>query len=396
MTVLATAAEKSGVRASSRAAGFRVELLTDWAQASIRWGAFDPPTAFQHPQWYRSWYLAFASTAGVDPLIAVVTDAETGERAALLPLIRRRQGGLRIVEFADLDLTDFNAPLLGPAAPRDAAMARRFWRDLLCALRKWRGGADLVRLRKMPSTLADTANPLALLGAAGPSPVNGNLLAIGDDYRDWRYGIDTKVRKELERSWRVFTRDPSAAFRIAANPDEALDILAVTEVQQGSRLENLGLSYMLDNEDCAAFYRDLVREGIAGGYALVTALTAGDEVVATLLGIRCGARYVMLRISNAGEKWSMCSPGRLIIDRNIQALHQDGVREFDFSIGNYSYKRRFGPKRTPLIDLSAALSWRGRPHALRDRAKHVLRRYPKLSTRLKHLFGKSLSSREED
>ncbi len=45
------------------------------------------------------------------------------ERAALLPLIRHRQSSLRIVEFADLNLTDFNAPLLGPAAPRDEVTA---------------------------------------------------------------------------------------------------------------------------------------------------------------------------------------------------------------------------------------------------------------------------------
>ena len=75
---------------------------------------------------------------------------------------------------------------------------------------------------------------------------------------------------------------------------------------------------------------------------VVSALTVGEEVVATLLGVRNGSRYVMVRFSNAGEKWSTCSPGRLVIERTMAALHADGVREFDFSIGNYSYKRRFG------------------------------------------------------
>ena len=41
----------------------------------------------------------------------------------------------------------------------------------------------------------------------------------------------------------------------------------------------------------------------------------------------------MVRISNAGDKWSNCSPGRLIIERTMAALHRDGVREFDFSFG---------------------------------------------------------------
>ena len=86
---------------------------------------------------------------------------------------------------------------------------------------------------------------------------------------------------------------------------------------------------------------------------------ASEEGVATLLGI--GSRCVMIRISNAGEKWSNCSPGRLIIERTMAALHRDGVRAFDFSVGNYAYKRRFGVTRLPLIDISAALSWRGGP-----------------------------------
>ncbi|MCA6126119.1 GNAT family N-acetyltransferase [Bradyrhizobium sp. WSM 1704] len=396
MTVLTTTVEKFGVRASSNAVGFRVELVSDWAQAVARWGTIDPPTAFQHPQWHASWYRAFAATDGVDPLIAVVTDAATGERAALLPLIRHRQGRLHIVEFADLNLTDFNAPLLGPAAPRDAAMARQLWRDLQMALRRSRGGADLIRLRKMPIRLASRSNPLALLDGVGPSVVNGNLLVIGDDYAAWRHqGLSRKVRKGLGRSWRVFTRNPSAAFRIAADTGEALNLLLVTEVQQGARLASLGLNYVLDNEDCTAFYRDLVREGTPSGYALMTALVTRDEVVATLLGIRTGSRYVMIRISNAGEKWSACSPGRLIIDRTIAALHTDGVREFDFSIGNYSYKRRFRPQRTPLVDVSASLSWRGRPHALRDRAVLTLRHYPKLTARLKQALGKATPSRED-
>jgi hypothetical protein len=118
------------------------------------------------------------------------------------------------------------------------------------------------------------------------------------------------------------------------------------------------------------------------------------KAVATLLGIRCGARYVMIRISNAGDKWSNCSPGRLIIERTMAALHRDGVREFDFSIGNYAYKRRFGVTRLPLVDVSAALSWRGLPYALRDRAARELRSYPKLSAWLKRALGKPLSREE--
>jgi CelD/BcsL family acetyltransferase involved in cellulose biosynthesis len=394
MTVLTTSTGQVAARSTRRAAGFRVELVRDWRQAVARWYDINPSTPFQHPQWYDAWYAAFARAEGVTPLIAVVADASTGEPAALLPLIRRRQNNIAIVEFADLDLTDYNAPILGSAAPRDAKAARALWRSLLSALRRMPDRADLIRLRKVPVDLDGKPNPIALLGAAGPCPLNGNLVATGQDYDAWRYTLEKTVRKELERSWRVFTRDPAASFAIITDTDEALRILSATEVQQGTRMQSLGLNYILNDETCAAFYRNLVRDGVGNGYALVSALMVGDEVVATLLGIRTGSRYVMIRISNAGEKWSNCSPGRLIIERTMAALHRDGVRAFDFSVGNYAYKRRFGVTRLPLIDISAALSWRGWPLALRDRAVGTLRNHPQLDARLRSVFGKPLPDEE--
>jgi CelD/BcsL family acetyltransferase involved in cellulose biosynthesis len=254
--------------------------------------------------------------------------------------------------------------------------------------------ADLIRLRKIPVDLDGKPNPIVLLDAGGPCSLNGNLVTTGEDYDVWRYTLEKTVRKELERSWRVFTRDPAASFAIITDPDEALRILSTTEVQQGTRMQGLGRNYVLNDETSAAFYRNLVRDGVDNGYALVSALTAGNEVVATLLGIRTGSRYVMIRISNAGDKWSNCSPGRLIIERTMAALHRDGVREFDFSVGNYAYKRRFGVTRLPLIDVSAALSWRGWPYALRDRMVRAVRNYPRLDGWLKRTLGKPLSHEE--
>jgi CelD/BcsL family acetyltransferase involved in cellulose biosynthesis len=394
MSVLTTTVGRWSAQAVVRRTGYRIELLADWRQAAAAWGALESPTPFQHSQWIEGWYGAFANLRGIVPLIAVITEASTGERAALLPLIARRQDGIRIVEFADLDLTDYNAPVLGPAAPRDAKSTCRMWRDLRAALRTVPGGADLVRLRKLPADLDGRPNPLAMLDGAGPCSLNGNLVITGEDFDAWRHRLERTTRKELERSWRVFTRHPEAGFRLAADANEALTILATTELQQGTRMQSLGLNFILNEERCAGFYRGLVRDGTASGYAVVSALTACEEIVATLLGLRIGSRYVMIRISNAGGKWSNCSPGRLIIERTMAALHADGVREFDFSIGNYAYKRRFGVTRTALVDLSAALSWRGLPHALRDRVARRLRRYPQFAAVLKRALGKP-PSREE-
>jgi CelD/BcsL family acetyltransferase involved in cellulose biosynthesis len=246
----------------------------------------------------------------------------------------------------------------------------------------------------MPADLDGGPNPLTLLDQAKPSSLNGNVVVTGEDFDAYRFSLERTVRKELERSWRVFRRDPSAAFQIVSDSNHALRVLATMEIQQGARMQHLGLNFILNGETCAAFYRNLVGENLRGGYVVLSALTAGEEVVATLLGIRVDSRYVMVRISNAGEKWSNCSPGRLIIERTMAALHRDGVRQFDFSVGNYAYTRRFGVVPLPLADITAALSWRGLPYAWRDRAVRELRRHPRLAAQVGRALGRS-PSREE-
>ena len=47
-----------------------------------------------------------------------------------------------------------------------------------------------------------------------------------------------------------------------------------------------------------------------------------------------------------------------------------------------------------LADLSAALSWRGLPYALRDRAARELRNFPKLTAAIKRALGKPVSREE--
>src|SRR5512147_1774228 len=68
MSVLTTTAGRWGTRAVARRTGYRIELLADWPQAAAGWGAVDPSTPFQHPQWVAAWYGAFADTPGIEPL----------------------------------------------------------------------------------------------------------------------------------------------------------------------------------------------------------------------------------------------------------------------------------------------------------------------------------------
>jgi CelD/BcsL family acetyltransferase involved in cellulose biosynthesis len=379
--------EEAGRPAASSAASFRVEFVRDWALAAARWNNTGEATSFQHSHWLDTWYRAFDTVA---PLIALISDTVTQRDVALVPLICRSHHGVRLVEFADLGVSDYNAPILACGAPRDSARLHAIGRALLAALRRLPDRPDLIRLKKMPAEIRGRPNPLVASGWNGSSSLNGNLVEVGDDFAIYSASIK---KMQLPRCWRVFTRHPGARFRIATTVDEALRFIEVLDIQQRDRMKQLGLRFVLDDIRHAKFYRDVVSRGVVEGYAVVSALICDDGIVATTMGLRRGTNYSLLRTSNAGGQWSNCSPGLLCVERTMAVLHDQGVRHFDLSIGNYDYKRRFGAKPLPLTDVSIALSWRGVPYVLRDRTAQGLRRYPRLADRVRRAVGPFATAR---
>src|SRR5215207_5754951 len=80
------------------------------ALARVTTGA-EAATAFQGETWLRNWYATIGPTVG-EPLLLSVIDRHSGALALALPLVRRRRGRLRVIEFSDDDVSDANAPLL--------------------------------------------------------------------------------------------------------------------------------------------------------------------------------------------------------------------------------------------------------------------------------------------
>ncbi|WP_375305819.1 GNAT family N-acetyltransferase [Bradyrhizobium sp. A11] len=368
---------------ASTTSGLAIDFVRDWRQVASRLSA-GHRTAFQHGYWLEAWYQAFDDVA---PLIAVICDAATGKEIAIVPMISHVRRGIRIVEFADLGVSDNNAPIVAPNAALDAAAANAIGTALVEALRALPDRFDLLRLRKMPVQVGGKPNPLVTLGRIGSCSLNGNLVLMGDDYGAYQASIK---RMQMPRCWRVFDRHQGARFEIATDVARARELLDVMDVQQQARMQKLGSPFVLNDETHARFYREVIHQGLDEGYAVVSALVCDEGIIGTSFGIRQGATYYLLRISHAGDSWSSCSPGLLIIERTMAALHAKGVRRFDLSIGNQDYKRRFGAERVPLTDVSIALSWRGLPFAWRDHAAQGLRRYPAAASLAARAMGKGI------
>jgi CelD/BcsL family acetyltransferase involved in cellulose biosynthesis len=366
----------------------RAEVAACYDDVAERWDRLatrGSALPFQRRSWLSAWYATLGENTEIEPLAVTLSDAATGEDIIALPLQRHRSGRLRIIEFADHGLTDYNAPILGAGAPRDAAGARRVMEALRAALPP----ADLLRFTKMPREIAGAPNPFALLGNARASTLNGNVLHVPGTWDDWHWGLERTFRKELERSWRVFSRCPQARFDQVKDATEAWRIYEALKRMQSVRARELALTYVLDEPSNESFYDHLVAQGIADGSVVLTVLSTETEIVAALLGITDGEHYAMVRLATAGGEWKKCSPGRLIIERSMKMLHARGYRSFDFTIGDYPYKRRLGVSPLPLVELEAALSWRGLPQVGLGQAKSAARSNPALVRAVHRLRGQN-------
>jgi CelD/BcsL family acetyltransferase involved in cellulose biosynthesis len=335
---------------------------------------------FHSPHWLRAWYETLGCSEGREPIwLALQRRSDAGwVDAMLLPLVQQRRNGLCELAFADAGVVDYVAPIVAPdwhAGAHQQPAARAAWAALMPLLR----GYDVWRVEKMlPVMLAedgDVANPLALAWRTQPGEMFGNQFVVEGPWEGWRRSLDKRVRKEIERSWRVFERSPEARFERITEPAAAQALLQVLEQQQSERMGGQRY-YRLDRAPYRAFYRQLLQDGLADGSVVLTALRDGEHVVSALFGVANAQRYIALRQSIGGEAWKACSPGRLLDEGTSHHMHDQGLKFFDFGVGDYFHKATLDMEPIPLRDACVVLSWRGWPvrwaWRLRRRAKHWL------------------------
>lgn len=357
------------------------------AEAMLRPGSLP----FHHPHWLRAWYETLGCSEGRKPLwLALQRRTASGwVDAMLLPLVQQRRHGLREVAFADAGVVDYVAPIVAPdwhGGAHPLLAARAAWAATLPALR----GFDVWRVEKMlPQSLPEDggiANPLALVWRTRAGELFGNEFSVQGPWEDWRRSLDKRVRKEIERSWRVFERSAEARFEAVTAPAEAEALLHVLEQQQSARMSGQR-DYRLDRLPYRAFYRQLLQAGLSQGPVVMTVLRDGDQVVSALFGVSNAQRYIALRQSIGGDAWKACSPGRLLDERTAHHLHGQGRTVFDFGVGDYFHKTTLGMQPIPLRDGLVVLSLRGRAAQLawlaRRRAKRLLRDPQRLPARLR-------------
>jgi len=324
---------------------YAVEASFNAAEVQAQWAELEPHgSPFQTRAWLTPWLRLVGSNFGAAPIYLTVRDAGDGRALMFFPLCRRRWRGLTTIEFPDLGLSDYNAPLISPQFIPTADQWRGLWREIVGALPP----ADLLRLDKVPATLGGRDNPLARLDGMRRMALSAWELSLPATRDDYERRLDRKTRKEHRRKRKNLTeRAGEIALQRAATPAEAEAILAALRSGREARLARTGRRDELNHPCFFAFYRAVALDGLADFVDLM-ALKAGDRILATLYALRHDGACLLL-MQAFDPALAALSPGIVAINALIDRLIDAGQRCLDFTIGDEAYKREFAVRETAMM-----------------------------------------------
>jgi CelD/BcsL family acetyltransferase involved in cellulose biosynthesis len=341
---------------SANAAAFTVEVCFDEREARPQWEELEKRgTPFQTRAWLLPWGRIVAPKFGATPVYVTVRDARTQRPVMFFPLCRRRWRGLATIEFPDLGLSDYNAPLMAPDLDLGAVEMRDLWERICHVLPP----ADIDRFDKVPTTFRGRDNPLARLEWMRRTGLCAWMLCLPSKRELYdECALDRKTRKEHRRK-RKHLAERVGAFELchAATPSDGEAIFHALRSQRAVRFRRTRRTDVLDDPCFLAFYRAVIFDEWSA-FVDLSALRAGDATLATLFALRHEGAYLLL-MHSFEPALEAVSPGIVAIDEMITRVIASGDRYFDLTVGNEAYKREFGVRATPLASGLYALSLRG-------------------------------------
>jgi CelD/BcsL family acetyltransferase involved in cellulose biosynthesis len=239
------------------------------------------------------------------------------------------------------------------------------------ALGKARPDIDIVALERLAPSLDGLDNPMSAL----PSTESPNL-ALAADLGD---GFDPLVermsgkrkRKKLRAQLRKF--EAAGGYRImqAGTPEEAERLLSALFAMKHLRFRKMGVADVFAPAAINAFFHALFAASAKDEAPrfFLSGLEVGGKLRAVAAYSRTGGRIVCDFASFTEDELYNASPGEFLFFHDIERASAGGLKVFDFSVGDESYKRAWCEIETRQFDVLVPLTAKGHAAAAIRRAK---------------------------
>jgi CelD/BcsL family acetyltransferase involved in cellulose biosynthesis len=297
----------------------------------------------------------------------------------LLPLLRRRKYGMRLLSWFPGGHVGCNAPLIDAArfARLDEAQRAALWTNLARSLPR----ADILYLACVP---ADMAGADVALGGLGEGLAVETLYQAR--FASWEEANTTQRSKSRRKHDRQQGERLEALGKVEfaeiGNGEEAREVLATMFHQRARRFAEMGVADPFAPADIARFYYDMAGAGSEAAVRLHV-LRLNGEIVAVRYNIALGDTLFCLISSMSDDPAiQVGSPGKQCLLRVMQTVFDAGYRNFDMGAGFTDEKRHWCNTRTPLSHHYLALTMRGRAAIALYRGWHTVRARIKADPRL--------------
>jgi CelD/BcsL family acetyltransferase involved in cellulose biosynthesis len=339
----------------------------------------DATLAFQNPKLLQVWLETIGRSRSVQPYIVRIAKKGRGP-VAFLPLGIHNHGHCRVLSFLDGGVSDYNVPI--PASKfdqREEFSMDEIWPSIVSILPRF----DVAVLQKVPKRI--NAFPNFLTNTRVHAHIsNGHLAVLSGSWDQYIRGRpktqfgQAATRRRLRR--RLEERG-SLHFAVATSREQC-DVFFWAMVRQKRRklLETRGFDSMA-RFGLLDFYR-CVNEKMAGSRFLhVSALLLDDVVLATHWGYVTRDRFYYLLPGYEGGEWTRYGAGHILTEHLLKWSFANGIRIFDFGIGDEPYKAHWCDETVELVDFNCALTLRGKAYLATTEAQRTL----KQSEGLRHI-----------
>lgn len=297
-------------------------------------------TPFQYPAWLSAVYSHLVGTNATKPLILVGRAAFSGSLIAIVPLLEKTKGGVRCIEYAYREVSDYACPIIDTSSVAQFATGPRLSNQFYEAL----GPFD--RLTIEPVRQVDSAIWQMLLETP-PTTLTFSSHAVRYEkpYTAWRdENLGRSRRSQLDRKKRRLAECGSLELRVLS-AEETADALADAQRWRIGRFAN-------DPLQCDAgfsFYREVARAGAQSGQCRTYQLRCDNIPLSLCLGLVAQTCYCFLVLACDYQQYGKFSPGLLTLDLAMADWASVGGGEFDYTIGDEPYKRVFRCNSTSML-----------------------------------------------
>jgi CelD/BcsL family acetyltransferase involved in cellulose biosynthesis len=306
-------------------------LEKPWSRLAAAAGA----RPFQDFCWANAWIQTIGRSA--DRRLRVATAWAGSKLLAVLPLVRRRYLGVRLLEWIAAGVTDYCDALVDPGS--DATfMLLTLWAAIMA-----RGDCDVVRLGQV----RDDASVSPLFEAAKLDPwVETREQTCFVPIRwgsgeEWLNEQSAHARKQAKYDLRHLAK-AGFEYYVWQSPDAYEPLLEAIIAQKSAWMASKGLGTFMGHPAGPQFLHKYVAAAAQSKILHLSAFRSSKGFAACHLGFyRNGVLYGYMPTYDPA--WASYSPGSAIRDAFIMWACDHGARRVDLLRGVDSYKLRYQP-----------------------------------------------------